>query len=86
VGPYGVGEAMGKPLSFLASDGTRMSCPAYLRNNSSSSESKGDGRDGRTTTALRFALVLPLPGQKSLQESSVSSAALFLLLCRALQQ
>jgi hypothetical protein len=57
--------------------------PAYLRNNSSSSESKGDGR---TTTALRFALLLPLPGQKILQASSVSSAALFPLLCRALQQ
>jgi hypothetical protein len=33
--------------------------PAYLRNNSSGSESKGDGR---TITALRFALLLPLPG------------------------
>jgi len=38
--------------------------PAYLRNNSSSSsESKGDGR---TTTALRFALLLPLLSPKNL--------------------
>ncbi|CAK9211242.1 unnamed protein product [Sphagnum troendelagicum] len=76
---------MGKPLSFLASDGTRMSCLLICATTAAAAAAKARATDGRPLRcALHFFCLCP--GQKSLQASSVSSAALFLLLCRALQQ